>query len=129
MEARIVIDKKNDSDLTLEELFTNNHKYDKLSFYEVLDTVIADELMNVIAKIRMKLNPQAIVSIQGYDLFELAYSIVNDRIPTIEFNRIIQDKKQLLCIPDIMSVLIHLGFKILSKDIDATKYLVEAQYV
>lgn len=129
MEARVVINKENEKDLSLEEFLNKNEKYDKVSFYEVLDLVPPDDLLKLIATIKIKLNSKATISIQGFDLYELAYAIVNDRLSTINFNKIIENKKQILCVSDLLYILSYLGFKIIGKDIDAMRYMVEAESV
>lgn len=126
MEARIVLEKKLPEDLTLLELLTSPMKFDKLNFNDSLENVAPDNFIKTISEIKTKLNSGGKISIQGFDLYELSYAIVNDRLSTFEYNKIIQDRKQILCIPDIIFILNKVGLRIISKDIDSMKFLVEA---
>lgn len=127
MEARVVIKKEKENDFTLEEILGSTSKFDKIYFNDSLDYVEAEKTLPVLLQVKTKLNQKGRIIVQGYDIYELSYSIVNDRVPTIEYNAVIKDRKQLLSIPDLMFIFNHLGLKIVSKDIDSLRFLVEAQ--
>lgn len=127
MEARVVINKQRENDFTLAELLESSAKFDKIHFEDSLDFVEAEKTLATLLHVKTKLNPKGRIIVQGYDIYELSYSIVNDRVPTIEYNSVIRDRKQLLSIPDLTFIFNHLGLRVMSKDIDSLRFLVEAQ--
>jgi hypothetical protein len=133
MEAIVKIFKEDKNDfiffLTLEEFTNSVDKFDKIEFKDILDTIVPEKLMEFLFNAKSKLNQNGRIIIQGYDLYELAYAIVNDRLPTIEFNNLIKNKRQILCVSDVVSILDHLKFKVVGKDVDAMRFLVEAENV
>lgn len=103
--------------------------YSKIELNESLDFVEPQLLIQTLFEIKSKLLPQGKISIHSYDLYELAYELVNDHFQTADFNLIIKDRKQVLTVPDLIFLLKKLEFLIISKDIDANKYYIEAQNV
>lgn len=128
MEANIVFKKKEDSDLTLDDLETGvAQEYDKINLNDSLDYIGPADLMPKLFMIKSKLKAEGIIVIQSFDLYELCYGVVDDKIPTVEFNNILENRKQVLCIPDVLFVLDKLGYKVLKKDIDGFKFLIEGK--
>lgn len=130
MEANVVTNKVNPNDITLDELEkVGSQQYSLLNLNDVLDYIAPEDLMQKLFNIKSKLKQGGKIIIQSFDLFELANAISDDKLPTVEFNNIIKNRKQLLTVPDLTFILNKLNFKILSKDIDAFKLLIEAQNV
>lgn len=101
--------------------------YSRIELNESLDFVEPQLLVQTLFEIKSKLLPDGKISIHSYDLYELAYELVNDHFQTADFNLIIQNRKQILSVPDLVFLLKKLEYSIISKDIDANKYYIEAQ--
>lgn len=127
MEANIVNKKEKEVDFTLEDIENApGPQFSKLNLNDVLDYIEPAQLMNKLFNIKSKLLPNAKIIIHSYDLYEIAMAVISDKMSTLDFNMLIKDRKQLLCITDLLFILKQLNFKIMVKDIDASKFLVEA---
>lgn len=128
MEANVVFEKRQPNDITINELKNASvGQYNKIILKEYLEYILPEDVLKEIICIKDKLKIGDIIQIQGYDLYELSYSIVNDTMSTIDYNNLIKDRKQILCVTDLKYLLKHLKFKILSVDVDGYQYLIEAQ--
>lgn len=128
MEVNLTFNKTNPDDFSLEDLMkVSIPTFNKINLGDILDFVEPTKLLETLFQIKSKLLPTGYISIHSYDLYELAYEIVNDHIQTADFNMLIKDRKQILAVPDIVFLLKKLEFKILCKDIDSNKYYIEAQ--
>lgn len=130
MEANLVINKNSPTDLNLDDLKKAiNHSFSKISLNDTLDYIMPVNLATELSNIKNKLDKNGVITIQGFDLYELSYGIVNDQISTIDYNNIIAERKQLLCVPDLTYLLNNVGLKVLNKHVDNYKYYIEAQNI
>lgn len=130
MEANLTFNKTKSEDFSLEDIMrVSIPTFKKVNLNDILDFVSPEQLLDTLFKIKSKLLENGVISIHSYDLYELAYELVNDHFQTADFNLLIKDRKQILAVPDIVFLLKKLNFKILCKDIDSNRYYIEAQNV
>lgn len=125
MEKYIVLKKEKDDEITLDELSNSTQQFSKLILNHTLEFIESKNIDSILNTIKNKLSVGGRLIIQGYDLYEIGICLINDAMPSIDFNNIIQDRKQLLYLSDLVSILIQLQYQIISKDIDSNRYLIE----
>jgi hypothetical protein len=101
--------------------------YNHIYIGDLINFLNLEDLFPILSKIKTKLLPSAILSIEEFDAFELCSALVNGQIKSADFNNIIRPRQHLLTINDIYDVLTKLNMKIISKDIDCFKHYIEAQ--
>lgn len=109
----------------LSELNSLDQKYKTIYIGDTLNYI--ENPIDLLKKVKSKLIQNGKLIIEEYDQNELCCAITNSNIQSNDFNNIIKNKLNIFTLEDITNILIQSGFKILIKEIDNLKHLIEVE--